>query len=406
MKKAGKRRLVIWGSVGLVALLLLIWAMAPRPQLVDTVRVERGPLRVTLDHEGKTRVRDRFVVSSPLAGRVLRIEAEPGDAVVAGETLLATLEPSEPVLLDARSRAQAEAQVAAARAALEQARAERQRAEAESDLAATELLRIRRLAGDGIVSQEALDQAAARAESAAEAATAAAAAVRTALGELEAANAMLLEPGDGSGSRRLGTLALRSPVDGVVLRRYQESEAVVPAGEPLLEVADPQQLEIIADYLSADAVKMRPGMPAEIHQWGGEHELAARVRRVEPSGFLKISALGVEEQRVWVVLDLDAPYEEWASLGDGYRVEVRVIVWRDEAVLKAPTSSLFRHGDAWAVFAVDRGEARLREVEVGRRNGLAAQILSGLEEGERVIVHPPDSVGDGVAVEVHEMSEG
>jgi HlyD family secretion protein len=187
-------------------------------------------------------------------------------------------------------------------------------------------------------------------------------------------------------------------VDGVVLRRLRESEAVVPAGEPLMEVADPADLEVVADFLSTDAVKMRAGMPVRIEQWGGEGALRGKVRRVEPSGFMKISALGVEEQRVNVIVDFDDPREAWRSLGDEYRVEVRVVVWEKEDVVQVPTSSLFRHGEAWAVFVANGRKARLTDVNTGRRNGLHAEILEGVEEGDRVVIHPSDKVVDGVRV--------
>jgi HlyD family secretion protein len=215
---------------------------------------------------------------------------------------------------------------------------------------------------------------------------------------VELAAASLLEPGDGTTGGPLTTLAIRSPVDGVVLRRLRQSEAIVRAGEPLIEVADLDDLEIVADFLSTDAVKMRPGMPALIERWGGDRPLAARVRRIEPAGFMKISALGVEEQRVWVVVDFDDDREERRALGDGYRVEVRVVIYERDDAIKVPVSTLFRHGDGWAVFAVDRGRARLTEIEIGQRNGLEAEVVSGIDEGTRVVVHPPDAVNDGVQV--------
>lgn len=399
MKSVGRKRLFIWGAVGLVIVIALVLAMAPRPQLADFEPVVRGALQVTLDHEGKTRVRDRFVISAPVPGRVRRIELEPGDRVVADETVLATFEASDPQFLDSRSRAEARAGIKAAQSALETARAERERAQAEWEFAETELERNQRLADQGIVSQGQLDVAKVQARASHEALLAAESAARTALHRLEAANARLLEPGDGQRPGRSGRLfALRSPVSGVVLRRLRESEAVVPMGDPLIEVADLDAMEVVADFLSNDAVKMRPGMAALIDQWGGDQPIARQVRRIEPAGFMKISALGVEEQRVNVVVDFDVEREIWGALGDGYRVEVRVIVWQAEDVLKVPTSSLFRHEGDWAVFVAEGGRARLRGVEVGQRNGLEAEVLGGLDENELVIAHPSDTITDGARV--------
>ncbi len=223
--------------------------------------------------------------------------------------------------------------------------------------------------------------------------------MRGTLHELEAANTLLIDPVDSSGGSAAGTiLELRSPVDGVVLRRLRESEAVVPQGEPLLEIADPSRLEVIADFLSKDAVGMAPGMQVRLEQWGGDEPLNGRVRRVEPSGFTKISALGVEEQRVWVVIDLDDPPYAWQNLGDGYRVEARVVVWSGQSIVRVPTAALFREGESWAVFVVDGGRARLQTVDIGRRTGLLAEVTDGLEDGRIVINHPPDAVTDGVRV--------
>jgi HlyD family secretion protein len=292
-------------------------------------------------------------------------------------------EPGEPSLLDVRSRSEAEARVRAARAALGKAEAERERARAELELAKTELRRTRGLASQGIVSEEQLDSKETAVRTRTEALQAAEFSVRSANHALEVATAGLLQPGTGS---------------GVVLRVLRESEAIVPAGEPLIEVADPLDLEIVADYLSTDAVKIRPGQPVLIEQWGGDHGILGRVERVEPSGFTKISALGVEEQRVNVIIDFEDPVDAWSVLGDAFRVEVHVIIWEGDDVLKVPTSSLFRDAGEWAVFVVESGRAVVRRVEIGRRGGLEAEVRTGLAEGDAVIVHPSDAVEDGVSV--------
>lgn len=381
----------VLAGLGLVTALLVV-GFWPSAVPVDLAPAVTGTLRVTVDEEGETRVRDRFLVSAPVAGRAQRIELKPGDAVSRGETVVATFLPAAPSPLDARARAEAEAAAAAARAALGGARAERARAQAALALAQSELERHRELAGQRIVSRQALEAKETEARAASEALRAAEFTVASAEHQLEMARARLLQAsGAGSGQ----AITLRAPIDGVVFKRLRESEAVVPAGEPLVEIGDPRQLEIVADLLSTDAVKVKPGAPVVLEQWGGDRPIRARVRRVEPSGFMKISALGVEEQRVNVVMDFEDPLEAWAALGDGYRVEVRIVVWEGEGVLKVPTSSLFRHGEDWAVFAVDGSRARLRVVEVGHRNGTEAEVRSGLRDGERVVLHPSDRLADG-----------
>jgi HlyD family secretion protein len=392
------RRLL--AGVAFVAVLLAM-GLWPRSVPVEVGRVSRGALRVTVDEEGETRVRERYVVSAPVAGRLLRIALEPGDAVVAGETVLATLEPGAPALLDARSRAEAEARVRTASAALERARSERDRTSADLGVAESRLERQRRLAREQIVAPEALEEAEAQAEALRGLDEAAAFAVEAAAHELELARARLARTsidGDQGDPR----VSFTAPSHGVVLKRLRWSEAVVPQGEPLLEIGDPGALEVVSDMLSSDAVKIEPGAPVLIEQWGGDQALKGRVRRVEPSGFTKFSALGVEEQRVNVVVDFEDPHEAWRALGDAYRVEVRVVIWEEQDVPLLPTAALFRHGNGWAVFAVESGRARLREVEMGRRNDLEAQLLSGLEEGTAVILHPSEAIADGVRLSVEE----
>lgn len=401
MKKKSKRN-VLRVAGGSLLLLLLAWAFWPRPELADLAVVQRAPLRVTLDEEGETRVRDRFVVSAPLAGRVLRIELEPGDPVRADETVLATFQPQAPTLLDARTRAEAEANVRAVRANLERARADRDRAEAELEFAQAEVERFRRLAREKIVSDEELDAAELDVRSKTETLEAAEFSAQTARYQLDVARARLLGGSTGGNphSDSAGApMSLYSPVDGVVLRRLRESEAVVPVGEPLLEVGEPSELEIVADYLSADAVKIRHGDAVLIEEWGGSKALDGVIRRVEPSGFMKISALGVEEQRVNVVVDFVDPPEARPGLADGFRVEIKVVLWEGDDVLQVPTGSLFRDDDDWAVFALEGGRARLRKVEIGRQGGLVAEVVDGLEEGEQVILHPGDSIVEGLRIE-------
>ena len=387
-------RFIVWG-VALLVVAALVYALQPAPLQADFITIGTGPLRVTLDEEGETRVRDRFMVSAPLAGRVLRIELEPGDPVTANETVLATFLPVDPTLLDARTRAEIEARVRAAESAVGRAEVERERAGTELEFAESDLERYQHLDANALISKEQLDAFQLRARTAAETLRSAEFAVSNARYELEVAQASLLQARSGGDGQ---TITLRSPIDGVVLQRLHESEATVPVGEPLMEIADPAQLEIVSDFLSTDAVRIKTGQPVLIEQWGGDRALAGRVRRVEPYGFTKISALGVEEQRVNVVIDVEDVREAWAALGDGYRVEVRVVIWEENNVLKVPTSSLFRDGDAWAVYAVTLSTAALTHVEIGQRNGLEAQIVSGLSADDQVIAYPSDAIADGVEV--------
>src|SRR5262245_21145547 len=385
------RRVLI--SLAVVGALLAI-ALWPRTQPVDAGAVSRGPLVITVDEEGMTRVRDRYVVSSPVAGRVLRIELEPGDAVKRGD-VVARVRAEAPPLLDERTRAEGQAAVESARAALGRARAEEQRARATLAQMQRELTRVRELAQSRVVSSQELDAREAEAKVAEESVNAAVFAVQAATSELQRAQARLA-PSTADAAGRVVTVA--APVDGVVLKRVRESETVVPPGDPLIEIGDAHRLEIVADLLSTDAVRVKPGARAIIEQWGGEQTIEARVRRIEPAGFTKISALGVEEQRVNVVLDFVDP-KVGAALGDAYRVEVRVVTWESSSVLKVPTSALFRERDKWAVYTIDAGRARRTLIELGHQTALEAEVLSGLSEGASVILHPGDALIDGARVQ-------
>jgi HlyD family secretion protein len=391
LKLLANRRVLI--AVGVVAGLLAV-ALWPTAVAVDVAAVSRGPIAVTVDEEGVTRVRDRFVVSAPLAGRVLRIELEPGDSVKRGQAV-ARVRAEAPPLLDARTRAEAQAAVESLRATLGRSRAEEQRAKTALAQSQRELARARELAASGLSTPQVTDTREAEMRTAEEAVNAATFAVRAAASELQRAEARLA-PSVPDVSGRVVTVA--APADGVVLRRLRESESVVPAGDPLLEVGDPRQLEIVSDLLSTDAVRVKPGYRAIIEQWGGDHELEAKVRRVEPAGFTKISALGVEEQRVNVILDFLNPTEAWAALGDAYRVEVRIVIWEAAHAVKVPTSALFRAGQQWSVYVVQEGRAVSRVVELGHQTGQEAEVLKGLDEGEQVIVHPADTLSNATRI--------
>ena len=385
------RRVLI--SAAVIAALVAV-ALWPATVPVDVAALTRGPLVVTIDEEGMTRIRDRFVVSSPVAGRVLRIELEPGDAVKRGQ-VIARVRAETPALLDARTRAEAQAAIESARAALGRARAEEQRVRATLAQAERELARVQELAQSGLTTRQEVDVRAADAQVAGESANAAAFAVRAAASELQRAEARLAPTAPDATGR---VVTATAPVDGVVLRRIRESESVVPPGDQLVEIGNPRQLEIVADLLSTDAVRVRHGARAMIEQWGGDKALDGRVRRVEPAGFTKVSALGVEEQRVNVVLDFADPVAASAALGDAFRVEVRVVIWEAEDVLKLPTAALFRQREAWAVYVVDNGRARRTLITLGHQTGQEAEVVSGLSEGARVILHPGDTLTDGARV--------
>jgi len=394
-----QKRLALWGTIGLLLLVGLVWAFWPRPVPVDLAAAERGPLTVTVDEEGETRVRDVYTLSAPVTGRQRRIELEVGDRVVAGETVAAEIEPIDPELLDARSEREARAAVQAAEAARTAAEARLERADADLEYALTELRRQQRLMDRGAASERELDTAQREYRTARASVANARAALQQATFELDRARARLVSPVEARDPEGdCECIPVRPPVTGRVLRVLHESAGVVRAGEPLLEIGDPENLEVVVDLLSADAVRVSPGDRVLIEEWGGDGALEGRVRRVEPYGFTKVSALGIEEQRVNVVIDFTDPREAWDRLGHGYRVEARIVIWERDDVLKLPLSALFRDGERWAVFAVVDGVARLRPVERGRHDGLETEIRSGLEAGERVVRYPSDRVADGARV--------
>jgi HlyD family secretion protein len=398
--KAMQRRIILWTTLIGVLLLGLFFAFRPQAVTIDLIELVPGDLTVTIDEEGETRVRDIFVLSAPVAGRALRIEAEAGDSVIANETVIAEIEPVDPTFLDLRSATQAEAAVRAAESAKILAQAEVDQAQAELDFARAELDRARELILDNTISQRSLDDAERAYKTGKAIYATTLAALQVSSFELERVRAQLLSPSEAR--QRHGEcdcVPITSPVDGQILRILHESAGVVSAGEKLLEIGDPRDLEIVVDLLSSDAVKVVPGQQVIIEHWGGDQPLAGRVRRVEPFGFTKVSALGIEEQRVNVIIDLVGAREQWARLGHGYQAELRIVLWQGDDVIKLPLTALFRDGDNdWAVFVEEQGRARRRSVEVGRRNGLEAEIRDGLSVGQRVVAHPGDRVIDGVAL--------
>ena len=393
------KRLLFWVPLVLALAAALAWLFRPAAVAVDLVEVERGPLMVSVSDEGETRVRDMFVVSAPVPGRMRRIDLEAGDKVVADQTVVAQIEPSDPAFLDVRSAAEARASADAASAGRTYAEAQVRRAQAELEFAQSELQRIRVLAQSHTVSLNDLDSAERRAKTADAALAEARANLKVRQSEYEVARARLMTPTSRKAGSDCACVSVYSPVSGEVLRILTESEGVVTSGTPLMEVGDPDKLEIVVDLLSADAVRVQPGQRAVIEAWGGPRPLEGIVRRVEPFGFTKVSALGIEEQRVNVVIDIKEPRTEWQRLGHGYRVEPRIVLWEGRDVLRVPLSALFRQDAQWAVFVEKGGRAELRPVEVGHENGLEAEVTKGLEPGERIVLHPGDRVSPGTRLE-------
>jgi HlyD family secretion protein len=399
-----QHRIWLWTAASAALLVGLAFAFWPRPILVDLARVTRGPLRVTLDEEAKTRVHDVFVLSAPVAGQARRIESHVGDLVVGGETIVAEIEPLDPEFLDVRSASEARATIQASEAARDLAAAELEKEQAERDFARTELDRIRGLYQRGATSERDLDAAERDFRTRAAAVGTAKAALQRQSFELDRARARLLSP---AGTRSKDDscddcVPIRAPVSGRILRVLHESEGVVRAGEPLIEIGDPRDLEIVVDLLSEDAVRTEAGQAVLIDDWGGGAVLSGRVRRIEPYGFTKISALGIEEQRVNVIIDLIDPPERWRRLGHGYRVEARIVLWEDPAALKVPYTALFRDGEQWAVFVEADGRAQQRQVQLGRHNGLEAEIRDGLQEGEEVVLYLSDRILDGMRIKARD----
>lgn len=409
-----RSRNFILGGTGLALLLLLAWAFWPRPTPVDLGEAATGEMVVTIDEEARTRVRDAYVVSAPIAGRLLRIDAEAGDQVVGGETVIARMVAAPPSAIDVRTREQARAGVSAAEAGLRVARADLNSALADQDLANATLSRNRILLTSGAVAQAAVDQAERQKRAADASVDTAKAAISMREAELANARARLIEFNETPGGVETvngqpvnaNAIPLEAPISGRILRIIQESETTVSPGQAILEIGDvSNDLEVLAELLSTDAVQVAAGDRVIIDNWGGEDPLNGVVERVEPWGFTKFSALGVEEQRVNTIIRFTDPLEERASLGHGYRVEVKIVIWEDAGALTVPSSALFRSAGGWAVFAVEGRRARLTPVEVARNNGDLAAITSGLEADATVILYPGPGISDGTRITARELTE-
>lgn len=392
-----RRALTALAALGAIA--ALVWALWPAPVAVDIAEIRRGPMAVTVSANGVTRIRDTYLVTAPFSGTTTRSPVEIGDEVVEGETVVAAIEPAAPALLDARTRAQSEAAVTEARAALRHAEVNVERAQADVGYALSQHARFQQLVAQGTVARRMLDDVTLQLRTAETALDAAISDVERQRASLQRAEAQLLGPN--GGLVPAGTaccVQVRAPAGGTVLSIENVSARLVQAGEPLLTIGRAEDLEIEVELLSSDAVRIRTGAEAWIARWGGPEELEARVRRIEPSAQTRVSALGIEEQRVRVRLDLVSPPEARPGLGDNYRVFVRVVEWAGEDVLQVPVSALFRQGEGWAVFRVEAGRAVPVPVEIGRRTALEAQVLDGLAPGEQVILYPGERITEGQRV--------
>jgi len=392
-------------AAGILIVGAIVWAFWPRPLLVDIGTVERSSMIMTINEEGKTRVRDAYVVSTPVAGRLLRIEVEPGDEVIGGKTVIARMLPSNPSSLDIRTREQARASVTAAEAAVRVARADLNKAKADKDLADLDVERKRTLKKTGTVSQVAVEIAERTWRVANASLDQAKAGISMRQADLANARARLINFNEApavidatkiSGDEAVPMLA---PTSGRILRVLQKSEITLAVGKPILEIGDiSNDLEIVSELLSTDAVRISPGNRVIISNWGGPTPLNGIVERVDPWGFTKFSALGVEEQRVNVIIKFLDPPQQRKSLGHGFRIEARVVIWENKDTLTVPSSALFRQNQDWVVFVVEKSRATLKKVTIGHNNGIQAEVLDGLKADEKVVLYPGAGLSNGSRV--------
>lgn len=394
------RNTAIAAAAAAALLLALLFALRPAPIQVDVAAITRGPLRVTVDEEGKTRIKNIFAVSAPVTGMLRRSALDPGDDVVKDQTVVAVIEPAAPIFLDARTLKEAEAQLAAAQAAVTLAEAEVKQAETEANWASSELTRAEALSRSSTIAERTLERARLDLDRQRAGLARAKANLEVRKSDLATAQARLIGPersqGQPSVDQKKCCVEVRAPVSGKILRELQESEKVVLAGAPLFEIGNPAELDIVIELLSADAVRIVPGAEASIDSAGLSEPVRAKVRRIEPAGMTKVSALGIEEQRVRVYLDLESPFDVWKRLGHDYRIFARIALWSAPDAVRVPLSALFRRGDRWAVYRFDAGRAVLTTVEIGHRNAEFAEVLSGLKAEDVVVLYPGDRVSPGI----------
>ncbi len=393
------RRSIFWLIILVLVLLGLTISLRPQPIAVDLVDLQHGPMMVTVEEEGETRIKDVYILSAPVTGHMLRIDAEVGDEVTAAKTLIAQIKPIDPEFLDIRSEEEARAAVKTAEASLTLAKAQLAEAESEFDFAASELKRANKLIQQQVIPERELENAKRDFKTKHAKVNTAKAALRARQYELAQARAHLVSPADvQNNDENCQCVTILSPITGKILQVFHESEGVVSMGMKLVEIGDPSDLEIVVDFLSSDAVRIQPGQRVIIEEWGGEPTLQGIVRKIEPYGFTKTSALGIDEQRVNVIIDLTDPPEKWQRLAHGYQIEARVVLWESEKVAKVPLTSLFRDGDKWAVYIQHENRAKLQHVKIGNRNGLEAEILEGLPINALIISHPSNQITEGIRI--------
>jgi HlyD family secretion protein len=390
-------RSIIYGAVGVIAVALLLYAFLPPAVEVDVANVVRGELEVTVREDGKTRIKERYVVSTPIEGDLLRINLHAGDKVEAGKTLLAVIQPVNPNLLDVRANAESEARVKSAEAKVLHSQSQLKRAKAGYQFALVQHQRAEKLVSQNVVNQEAYDAAVHYLRTAEEDVHSGEFSVKIAEFELQQARAAQIRSST-TDVKEGDRFEIYCPVDGEILRVFQESAAKLPAGTRLMEIGDRGNLEVEVDVLSSDAVRISPGAKIYLEHWGAQFPLRARVRLIEPQAFLKVSALGVEEQRVIILADFIDPPKARQRIGDAYRVEARIVIWEGKDVLKVSAGACFRNGDGWAVYRILNGRARLTEIRIGHSSGLEVEILDGVRENDQVVAYPSDRVHDGARV--------
>ena len=395
-KPGAWRRFIPYGIVAALVF-AIIAGLRPRPIEVETATVTTGPLDVTVLEEGKTRIRHRYTISPPISGYLNRIPLRAGDRIEAGKTVLATIQAQPSSFLDPRTAAEAEARVKGSEATKMRAESELERIRASLQLAEKEKVRAAELKTKGAISTKEWDTADAQVAMATRELHSAEFAINVAEFERVQAQAALMQA-QNPANANASPLTLTAPVTGFVLNVYEESARTVLAGVPIMEVGDPTDLEAEIELLSSDAVGVQTGAEVSIEQWGGDAPLRGKVTVIEPGGYTKISALGVEEQRVKVRVEFAEPIPATHPLGDRFRVEARILVWHGERVPQVPTGALFRRGNDWMTFVLAGGKARLTKVEIAHTNGVAAEVRAGLQQGQAVILHPPDAVADGGAV--------
>lgn len=392
-----KRFLILIAALSLIA--LFVWAFIPKPVTVQLGEVTRGSFKQIIEEDGKTRVRERYVVSAPLTGKLQRITLKAGDAIEQNQ-VIAQIVPTAPALLDVRSERELTGRVGAAEAQQKRSAAAVAGAQAALEKSNADLKRARQLVASRFISTAQLEQTELEAKINSKELEAAQYADQAAKYDIATARAALMQLHDGAATGSSNRLwHVRSPIAGEVLKVIQESEGVVTLGTPLLEIGQTNDLEVIVDILSSDAAHIRPGAEVQMKGWGRAEPLPGRVRRVEPSAFTKVSALGIEEQRVNVIIDITAPPAEWQNLGDGYKIDTGIIIFSTASAIKVPVSALFKKDSQWAVFVASNGRAQTRAVQIARRSGLEATVESGLKPGEKVILYPGDTVKDGVKIE-------